>query len=77
MKNFWLLIGVVGLLSLLSPAQTVNGSASGNASVSPGQVDASAKASQNAQTGGAAAIRPAVRVTAGLVLPQLLPAELP
>ena len=55
MKNFWLLAGIAGLLSLMSPAQTVNGSASGNASVSPGQVDAGAKASQSTQAGGASA----------------------
>jgi hypothetical protein len=55
MKNCWLLVGVAGLLSLMSLAQTVNGSASGNASVSPGQVDSSAKASQNTQAAGASA----------------------
>lgn len=55
MKNFWLLVGIAGLLSLMSPAQTVNGSASGNASVSPGQAGASAKASQNTQAAGASA----------------------
>jgi hypothetical protein len=55
MKSFWLLVGVAGLLSLMSPAQTVNGSASGNASVSPGQVNAGAKASQSTQAAGASA----------------------
>jgi hypothetical protein len=55
MKNFWLLVAIGGLFSLVSAAQAANGSASGNASVSPGQVDASAKASQNAQAGGASA----------------------
>jgi len=55
MNSFWLLVAVAGLLSLMSPAQTVNGSASGNASVSPGQVNAGAKASQNAQAAGASA----------------------
>src|SRR5262249_6725436 len=55
MKNFWLLVGIAGLLSLMSPAQTVNGSASGNASVSAGRADASAKASQNTQAAGASA----------------------
>jgi hypothetical protein len=55
MKNFWLLVAVAGLVSLMSAAQTANGSASGNASVSPGQVDASAKASQKTQAPGASA----------------------
>jgi hypothetical protein len=55
MKNFCLLVVIGGLLSLMSAAQTANGSASATASVSPGQADASAKASQNAQAAGASA----------------------
>ena len=54
MKNFWLLVAVAGLLSMMSPAQTVNGSASGNATVSA-QANAGAKSSQNAQAAGASA----------------------
>jgi hypothetical protein len=53
MKNFWMLIAITGLLSLVSSAQTT--SASGNASVSPGQVNAGANASQNTQAAGASA----------------------
>src|SRR5215471_6770839 len=55
MKNFLLLVAISGLLSLGSVAQTATGSASGNASVSPGQVDAGAKASQSTQAAGASA----------------------
>lgn len=55
MKNFWMLVAITGLLSLVSAAQTASGSASGNASVTPGQVDASARASQNTQAAGASA----------------------
>jgi hypothetical protein len=55
MKNFLLLFAISGLLSLGSVAQTATGSASGNASVSPGQVDAGAKASQSTQAAGASA----------------------
>jgi hypothetical protein len=55
MKNFWMLIAITGLLSLISSAQTTSGSASGNASVSPDQVNAGANASQNTQAAGASA----------------------
>jgi hypothetical protein len=55
MKKFWLLVVVAGLVSLMSAAQTANGSASGNASVTPGQVNASATASQNTRASGASA----------------------
>lgn len=55
MKIFWMLVAITGLLSLVSAAQTASGSASGNASVTAGQVDAGAKASQNTQAAGASA----------------------
>ena len=49
MKTCCLLVGLAGL-SLMSPAQTVSGSASTNASVTS-QVDTSERANQNAQAG--------------------------
>jgi hypothetical protein len=55
MKKFWLLVVVAGLVSLMSAAQTANGSASGNASVAAGHADASATASQNTRASGASA----------------------
>lgn len=55
MKNFWILVAMTGLLTFASVAQTANGSASGSASVAPGQVDSGAKVNQNTQAAGASA----------------------
>lgn len=55
MKNLWLSVAITALFSLMSAGQTASGSASGNASVTPGQADASVKASQNTQAAGASA----------------------
>jgi hypothetical protein len=55
MKSFWIFVAIAGLVSMMSAAQTASGSASGNATVTAGQVDAGAKASQNTQAAGASA----------------------
>ena len=56
MKKHWIAAVVTCMFTLGSMAQTsAGGSASGNASVTPGQTGASANASQSAQTSGASA----------------------
>src|SRR4029077_3010540 len=56
MKNYWIAAVTAGLLTIGAVAQTsASGSASGGASVTPGQAGANASASQSAQTPGAAA----------------------
>src|SRR5689334_20767331 len=56
MKKFWIAAMTAGLFTMTAIAQTsANGSASGNASVTPGQASAGANASQSAQTPGASA----------------------
>jgi len=56
MKKHWIAAVVTCMFTLGSMAQTsAGGSASGNASVTPGQTGASANASQSAQTPGASA----------------------
>lgn len=56
MRKFWIAAMTAGLLTMTAIAQTsANGSASRNASVTPGQAGAGASASQNAQTSGASA----------------------
>jgi hypothetical protein len=56
MRKFWIAAMTVGLLTISAVAQTsATGSASGNASVTPGQASAGANASQSTQTSGASA----------------------
>jgi hypothetical protein len=56
MKKFWIAAMTAGLLTMTAIAQTsANGSASGNASVTPGQASAGASTSQSAQAPGASA----------------------
>jgi hypothetical protein len=56
MKKVWIAAMTAGLLTMSVIAQTsANGSASGNASVTPGQASAGASASQSAQAPGASA----------------------
>ena len=56
MRKFWIAAMTAGLLTMTAIAQTsANGSASGNASVTPGQAGAGASTSQSAQTPGASA----------------------
>jgi len=56
MRKFWIAAMTAGLLTMTAIAQTsANGSASGNASVTPGQASAGASTSQSAQTPGASA----------------------
>ena len=56
MKKVWIAAMTAGLLTMSAIAQTsANSSASGNASVTPGQASAGAGASQNAQAPGASA----------------------
>jgi hypothetical protein len=56
MRKFWIAAMTAGLLTITAIAQTsANGSASGNASVTPGQASAGASTSQSAQTPGASA----------------------
>lgn len=56
MKKVWIAAMTAALLTMSAVAQTsANGSASGNASVTPGQASAGANASQSAQTPGASA----------------------
>jgi hypothetical protein len=54
MRKFYIAVITAGLLTMTALAQTsANGSASGNASVAPGQASAGANASQSTQTTGA------------------------
>jgi hypothetical protein len=54
MRMFWIAAMTAGLLTMSAPAQTASaGSASGGASVTPGQASAGANASQSTQTPGA------------------------
>src|ERR1043166_9298015 len=56
MRKFWIAAMTAGLLTMTAIAQTsANGSASGNASVPPGQASAGASTSQSAQAPGASA----------------------
>jgi hypothetical protein len=56
MKKYWIAAIFAGIFTMGSFAQTsAAGSASGNASVTPGQAGANANASQSAQTSGASA----------------------
>jgi hypothetical protein len=56
MRKFWIAAMTAGLFTMTAIAQTsANGSASGNASVTPGQASAGASTSQSAQTPGASA----------------------
>lgn len=56
MKKVWIAAMTAGLLTMSAIAQTsANGSASGNATVTPGQASAGASTSQSAQTPGASA----------------------
>src|SRR6478752_2426760 len=56
MRIFWIAAITAGLLTISATAQTSAGtSASGGASVTPGQASAGANASQSAQTPGASA----------------------
>lgn len=56
MKKVWIAAMTAGLLTMSAIAQTsANGSASGNASVTPGQASAGANTSQSAQAPGASA----------------------
>ena len=56
MKKVWIAAMTAGLLTMSAIAQTsANGSASGNASVTPGQATVGANANQSAQTPGASA----------------------
>jgi hypothetical protein len=56
MKKFWISAITAGLFTVSAVAQTsASGSATGNASVTPGQAGAGASASQSAQTSGASA----------------------
>ena len=56
MKKVWIAAMTAGLLTMSAIAQTsANGSASGNASVTPGQASAGASASQSAQASGTSA----------------------
>ena len=56
MRKFWIAAMTAGLLTMTAIAQTsANGSAAGNASVTPGQASADASTSQSAQAPGASA----------------------
>jgi hypothetical protein len=55
MKTSWRLVVTTGLLGLVAAAQTTNGTASGNVSVTPGQTAADAKTNQSVQAPGASA----------------------
>ncbi|HMF90826.1 MAG TPA: hypothetical protein VKL40_09295 [Candidatus Angelobacter sp.] len=55
MKSFWKLVVITGLLSLSAASQSAGGSASGNATVKPGQASAEANVNQSVQAPGASA----------------------
>src|SRR5215831_16554911 len=56
MRKFWIAAMTAGLFTMTAIAQTsANGSAAGNASVTPGQASAGASTSQSAQAPGASA----------------------